>query len=247
MFREKGRLNYTFMPEKEILTFATANAHKGELFRYPNGQTPLKRSQIVVYQEVDPKRDRLESQLRDAGYKIAITETDLAIAVRNDFEVGKTRVFQLEKGRWTGPDHVMIAAEVSTPDGHDLVVADAHPDIPLRVTARYFQLRAMSEAFEDPFFDGDVILGEDANHYPRPGRGDKRFREKAGLKPVEINEPTFRLDESRHAWLGKLGFPDGEMDAVLIKGKGIKDVSSRVIKIRSDHGAVEADLELTNS
>jgi endonuclease/exonuclease/phosphatase (EEP) superfamily protein YafD len=230
------------MQERNIIKFATANAHYGELIRSKDGLIPFRDRNVVGLQEVSRKRDDLASRLDDAGFNLIIHETDLAIAVRSEFKVGESMVFPIEQGRIIGENHVVIATEIFDKNDNRTVAATAHPDIPLRFYARFEQGRKITQIFKESFFEGNVVLGMDANHYPRPLFHDRRLIQKTGFKSVTTQEPTYILADSRHAWLGRLRFPDGKMDVVLFKGN-LQELGSRVVKIRSDHGAVFADFE----
>jgi hypothetical protein len=170
------------MQERNIIKFATANAHYGELIRAKDGLIPFKDRNVVGFQEVSRKRDDLASRLDDAGFDLTIHETDLALAVRSEFKVGESIIFPIERGRIMGENHVVIATEIFDNNGNRTVAATAHPDIPLRFYARFEQGRKITKVFQDPFFEGNVILGMDANHYPRPLFHDRRLVQKPDLK-----------------------------------------------------------------
>lgn len=234
------------MLERETFIIITANAHKGELFRAKEGTRPFRGAHAVLLQEVNQQRDSLDDKLAAEGFKIthtpsdlSVVKTDLAIAVREDIRVVENRIFPIEKGRLVGPNHVMIASKVVTAEGTEVNLADAHPDIPLRAYAGYVQGRKMEKAFEDPFFGGNTFLGMDQNTYPRPWPSDERMRKKAGFESGSMPEPTYKLAGSRHAWLRRLGLPDGYMDTIWHRGDDIQEVGTDVFGMHSDHEGVK--------
>jgi hypothetical protein len=232
----------------EVVRFATSNAYRGALLREEDGLIPFDDRTIAVFQEVRARRDNF-SRFEEAGLEVVAHETDLVNAVRRStdstqkgIEVGESRAFPIERGRIVGENHIVLATELFVPSGRRFVVANAHPDVPVRPYARFEQGRNMQRVFQDPFFEEDVIFGMDANHYPHPLRHDKTLHRKAGFTSVEYDEASYPLGESKHRWLTSLGLPDGKMDVVLYKGPNLTVLDKRTVKTQSDHRARFADV-----
>ena len=225
--------------ETENITIAAANAHRGRMIRDVEGLTPFRKVDVLLLSEVVPRRDDLKNNLQNNGFQLAYSDDlDVAIAVREGFKVLSTkeapltgdrflkRFFARTRMRIFGTRN-MIIAKLETPTGEKLDVATLHPVPPIRPLARTKQVKAMDHVLENFVGSDRLVIGADFNHYPNPREVDIMVREKNGLIPVDLG--------------GKATFPyrrRAQLDDMLYRGKGIEEINTQVVDVKSDHRAI---------
>lgn len=135
---------------------------------------------------------------------------------------------------------------------NELLVATAHPVVPVRPIARARQVRALG-AWLAAHPAETAVLGADMNHYPAPGRIDRELELTSGMRRVDIgDEPTWRIAGSNSERIGRIAGRitqrdlesfDGQLDAVLYRGN-LVPTELQVEDIASDHHAIIATFSL---
>ncbi|HEX4662356.1 MAG TPA: endonuclease/exonuclease/phosphatase family protein [Candidatus Saccharimonadales bacterium] len=258
-------------------TLATANTHFADMIRASDGLKPLQGVDILTFQEViDREGYNLEAILAQAGFTLihVATRFGLAIAIRSNLKLkfvpGSMREYRLQKmglverrlvQRSAKPsqpqqytERGLIAAKFVMQNGQELIVATTHPVVPIMPHARRAQIIRIGQLLDESYFDGQLILSGDMNHYPKPRPIDKKMRHEARLLAVDLNnEPTWYARGSKQekylqlvAYLQRRQIEDfnGQHDTILYRGGKIKPVSVKVADIVSDHRAIIARFSL---
>lgn len=255
------------------ITVATVNTHEARMLRDTNGLVPFSKvdTDFLLMQEVlRISHQDLEARLGRDGFGIAHfdSETGLAIALshRSKFHPaqGSARTDTLTEptafSRWSTRDggrfstrlrrRGLIAVKAASGDSV-VTVANTHPIIFLRALARAKQISKIGELIMGDYYgDYPLILGGDMNHYPGPHLVDRELMLGAGLKSVQLDQPTWRIRGSKHEWAARVasrvyGKSIDEFDAVLdaILYRGLTVDSVKTAAVASDHDAVIAKLE----
>lgn len=235
----------------------------GRLLRTQNGLGPVADADILLMQEVHPERDGLEealAQQTDLRIAVAAPELGLAIAAKDSVSVSTANTDILQERGPLGRGLVrleaygkpasfrtrargVLAIHAATAAGTALTVATTHPIVPLKFRSRNEQVRRLGEKLQT--HSGNLIVGGDMNHWPGPRRADRQMYLAAGVQPVDLqDEHTYRIEDSRHAWLGRIAgkhIPfNGQLDAVLFRGDALQVDSVQVADVASDHRAIIA-------
>jgi endonuclease/exonuclease/phosphatase (EEP) superfamily protein YafD len=262
---------------------ATANTHYGRMIRSNEGLDPLAEAEadIIALQEIrDPESDIFAARLERHGYKLvhAVGISGLALAMREGVglqhipstehtqALRAIRPFEqrlYDKGsRLVGqfPGRSMIAAKFMV-ENETLCVATAHPVPPSRPRQRRVQVNRVGEVLTDSYYDGNLIVAGDWNHFPAARPTDIAMRNNAGLKVADIGSTTtwgFRGQsmESTARVVSMLTHPglenlatrgdacldtfDAQLDAILYRGDTLRCLGAEVMEIASDHKAIVA-------
>ena len=232
----------------------TANTHYGRAISSTEHAQDFAGTDVLLLQEVlKTTPEETEKTLGELGLKLAAMdeEAGLAIAVSDRFNVDGSDSYEIQKrSRLANGIESMgfnprlrkrslLVAHLSDDDGNNIDVATGHPIVFARYFQRRKQIKATSSALVQSLPAGNLVYGSDGNHYPSPRKIDRRMASVSGLKDVTNDSPTVILKESKHSYLRWLGFKDARLDTLL--NRGVQEVDSNVIKIKSDHRAIRAN------
>lgn len=226
--------------EGENITIATANAQRGHMIRSTNGLIPFKDVDVLLLNEVKPRRDNLKENLEKVGFRLGYSDNlDLAIAVREGYKVISAKEYPLTKagvfkrflatnrmGRLFGLRN-MIVAEIETPTGERFKAVTLHPVTKPFNRARNRQVEAMGKILENFDSEEPIVIGADFNHRPGPEKTDIKVRKQNNLSSVGLG--------GKETFIYRLR---GQLDDMLYRGRGIKPLNTRVVDIQSDHRAI---------
>lgn len=247
----------------------TTNTHEGR-FIESGGLADFCDVDVLMLQEIDANRDRLEERLhRQTGLRLAAYSHNkrLAIAIRQDIEVADIGEHDIPTAQFNLPLTEQISSDsrlsrrlrgrgllaVTTTVGeHSPVFVTTHPIVPVLTKKREAHLRAIPSIIDK--IGADVlVLGGDMNHWPRPTSVDEAMSRDADLNRVYIGDiPTWEASKSTplHRILGRslesVGLSiDGQLDSIYWSGReSMRLLGSEVLNVASDHNAVRADFEL---
>ncbi|HEV7454438.1 MAG TPA: endonuclease/exonuclease/phosphatase family protein [Candidatus Saccharimonadales bacterium] len=269
------------------IILATANTHFGRMTRSVDGLQPIAHADILTLQEQrDPEADKLQVQLDRNDFTLvhAAGRYGLAMAIRTGSSLavvpgsqrqemlkgmnGVERRLKKRGSRLAGnlPERGIIAVQFIAPEG-PLSIATAHPLPPLRRRSRNTQIGRVGLALADPYYNGNLIVAGDWNHYPAARLADIAMRQSAQLSTVDIgSEPTWGFRGLHQEWAARavsmvahpsrenlsnrgeqyLDSYDGQLDAVLYRGD-LQCTGAEVVSIESDHRAIVATFELAQA
>lgn len=237
------------------LIITTANTAFSEAIHPANAHL-IGDTDVLLAQEVlRVDRNILESTLGKIGLQIAEyhDESGLLIAFNNErltlefsqhHEIQRASIlnstlqFAGLKPRFRSRG--LLTAHLRTDEGTPFVVATAHPIVCVRALSRAKQVRRMGQILQEEDGLTPLIFGADMNHYPSARALDTDFMANLGLVQLQNDEPTFMLEGTKHAWLKKLGLPDGILD--MLAGRGLEVTDTERVKIASDHYALRAKI-----
>lgn len=269
------------------IILATANTHYGRMARTQDGFSPLAEAHadILTLQEIrDPEADAFTTQLDRSGFRLvhAAGACGLAMAVRTDTQLslvpGSERKEVLKEvsplegrlhnrgSRLVGqfPERGMIAARFLLQDA-SLTIGTVHPTPPARPYARRMQILGAGTALAEPYYQGNLIVAGDWNHYPAARPADVAMRRHAGLSVADIgSEATWGFRGIRHEWAARavsmvtrptlqnltswgdvyLDDFDAQLDAVLYRGDTLRCLGAEVVRVESDHRAIVASFSI---
>lgn len=224
-----------------------------------DGLARLGTADVLLLQEVKTDATTLESLLhKNTDLELALVGEGLGLAIavkpwlklKGTYEeilqkrgiVGRSvaRTFSTrEMAKFRLRARGMIGVSLETPQERALTVLTTHPTVPVRFAARRLQVELIGSKVAD--IADPVVLAGDMNHWPGPRKVDLAMHETAGLSMVETDGPTYYVNQSRHAWLGRIGMGSlisGQLDAMLYRGDGLTPVQTELIDIPSDHRAI---------
>lgn len=249
------------------LIIATANTQFSRMLLTPNGLAPFKGVDVLTLQEVVEPEDTIKKILAKAGFQTihAAAKFGLVIAVRSQSKIklvrGTIKECSLQKmgrletqlvRRSIGRVHQfnergLLAIKLITPEGQRFTVATTHPTVPILPRARRTQINNIRDLLQEDYFESQLILTGDMNHYPRPKAVDQKLRLQASLLAVDLHgEPTWYARGSEQEKYLRIAARlrrrqieayNGQHDSILYRGS-LKPSNTKVIDIASDHRAI---------
>lgn len=253
------------------LYVATANTHDGRMLESPGGFAALQHVDVLLMQEVLDLPNDARRSLEIAGFEVVHEDmsTGLAIALsaNSAFDpVADTQEsVELSAPLWDGAARydsrllqrlrarAAIGLTVRNRYTHsEVMVATAHPVVPVRPLARASQVRKLGDWLA-ALPACNAVLGADMNHYPTPGNCDRELEITTGMQRVDIgNVATWHMEGSNSERIGRilgllsglsLASFDGQLDAMLYRGDlGVRAV--HVEDIASDHRAIVTQFDV---
>jgi len=245
---------------------ATANTLLGKANQ--NLGSVLSADIVLLQEIFNPKTDRLEQRCKDKGFNIvaAFGKFGLAIALRSDgvfssadsprsISFGRLSLYErllvklLVRQPHEFTERGMIAIKLKVRDGGQIVVVNVHPStsFPFK-RGRRTQIRKLNQELRDPYYSGTLVVGGDMNHFPKPESVDNELIRNLNLTRANIgNQPTWRIKNSHYERFARLQTIfnhktlddyNAQLDAILYRGKGLKELETQTVDIPSDHSAI---------
>ncbi|MDB5163507.1 MAG: Metal-dependent hydrolase, endonuclease/exonuclease/phosphatase family [Candidatus Saccharibacteria bacterium] len=249
----------------EQITVTTANTQMGKAIR-SGGLQAVANSDVLLLQEVQMPPNELAEHVKELGL-LAVSiagHFGLAIAIKPEHKVTDSKKVTLQKQgplgraigfhgseRWDDTKfrlrgRGLLVVALKTAKGSHVTVATTHPTVPIKFLSRRKQINAAADALAD--VTDPLVLAGDMNHWPGPGRLDRKMRGNAHLAAVNLGTvPTFDVARNNYAWLGKLSQiglnPNGQLDAMLYRG-AIHPNHTELVDISTDHQAISTTFTL---
>jgi len=243
--------------EPQPFTVTTANTHYNDAIATPEHIKDFAGTDILLLQEVlKIDRAQVEENLGGIGLKLAAydAEAGLAVAVSDKFRVKGSQSYEIQprsrladKAEKLGFNprlrkRSLLVAHLEDEAGNEIAAATGHPIVFVRFFQRIKQVKAISKVLTDHYPLGNIIFGADKNHYPGPRKVDLAMAAASGLKYIALKAPTVFLNETKHKYLKLLRVKDAQLDALMTRG--FKEIQSRILKIHSDHRAIQTILTI---
>ncbi len=243
--------------EADQFTVTTANTHYNQAIATPETTQDFAGTDILLLQEVlKIDQGQVEANLGRIGLKIAAIdeEAGLAVAVSDKFRVAGSESYEVQpRSKIANRAEAMgfnprlrkrslLVAHLTDNDGNKIAAATGHPIVFVRYRSRIRQVKTTSQVLTREYPEGLLIYGSDGNHYPGPRKVDRNLATASNLKQVGVTDPTVILSETKHNYLRRIGIKDAQLDALMTRG--FTEIRSHLLKINSDHRAMQAVLSI---
>lgn len=249
------------------LVVATVNTYFGRTIKTARGLAPLVHADVIMLQELySPDGYGIETSLQSVGFDLVAAEghSGLGIAVRSDsayrYAGDPVRSTVLEQAgraerallsRFSREpleyaDLGVLAAQLEGPGESRVVAATTHLPVVTAFRQRARFLSRLPLELADPYYDGQLVLTGDMNHWPGPRKADLEFRRRAGLAAVDLGQeitwPSRKTDRAERTLNRVLG---GQLDDILYRRDAMTCVEREVVHVASDHRAIVATFTIT--